>query len=96
MIMSQGRKTNNGYVIENGKVVAWFNPNLKGRAEDYEEQIAELRAEIEALKQKQDKDGLMDAQRAAADIDIQVNTKQVERAADQVKKEIDKALKNLF
>ena len=97
MIMSQGRKTNNGYVIENGKVIAWFNPNLNGRAEDYEEQIAELRAEIEALKQKQDKDGLMDAQRAAAaDIDIQVNTKQVERAAADVKKEIDKALKNLF
>lgn len=97
MIMSQDRKTNNGYIIENGKVVAWFNPNLKGRAEDYEEQIAELRAEIEALKQKQDKDELMSAHNAAtADIDIQVNTKQVERAADQVKKEIDKALKNLF
>ena len=53
-------------------------------------------AEIEALKQKQDKDELMDAHRAPADIDIQVNTKEVQRAAADVKKEIDKALKSIF
>lgn len=96
--MQNYKRTNSGYVFnEKGDVVAWYNPNLKGRAEDYEEQIAELRAEIEALKQKQDRDELMSAHNAApADIDIQVNTKQVERAAADVKKEIDRALKSLF
>lgn len=93
--MSQNRRNNNGYVIDNGKVVAWFNPNLKGRAEDYEEQINELRAQIDELKQKKDKEELNTIS-AAPSIDLQVNTKQVERAADQVKKEIDRALKNLF
>ncbi len=95
--MQNYRRTNSGYVIENGKVVAWFNPNLiDGRtAADYEEQINELRAQIDELKQKQDKEELNTIS-AAPSIDLQVNTKQVERAADQVKKEIDRALKNLF
>lgn len=95
--MQNYKITNSGYVFnEKGQVVAWYNPDLKERA-DYEEQINELRAEIEALKQKQDKDELMSAHNAAhADIDIQVNTKEVQRAATDVKKEIDKALKSIF
>ena len=98
--MQNYRRTNSGYVIENGKVVAWFNPNLiDGRtAADYEEQINELRAEIESIKQKQDKEELITLGRAAdgLEVDLQVNTKQVERAAADVKKEIDRALKNLL
>lgn len=98
--MQTYRRTNSGYVIENGKVVAWFNPNLiDGRtAADYEEQINELRAEIESIKQKQDKEELITKGRAAdgLEVDLQVNTKQVERAAADVKKEIDRALKNLL
>lgn len=98
--MQNYRRTNSGYVIENGKVVAWFNPNLiDGRtAADYEEQINELRAEIESIKQKQDKEELITMGRAAdgLEVDLQVNTKQVERAAADVKKEIDRALKNLL
>ena len=98
--MQNYRRTNSGYVIENGKVVAWFNPNLIDghAAADYEEQINELRAEIESIKQKQDKEELITMGRAAdgLEVDLQVNTKQVERAAADVKKEIDRALKNLF
>ncbi len=98
--MQNYRRTNSGYVIENGKVVAWFNPNLiDGRtAADYEEQINELRAEIESIKQKQDKEELITMGRVAdgLEVDLQVNTKQVERAAADVKKEIDRALKNLL
>ena len=95
--MSQDRKTNSGgYVFHEGRIVAWVNPNLKGRAEDYEEQINELRAEIDALKQKQDRVELMNAQSAPPSVDIQVNTKQVERAAADAKKEIDRALKSIF
>lgn len=98
--MQNYRRTNSGYVIENGKVVAWFNPNLiDGRtAADYEEQINELRAEIESIKQKQDKEELITMGRATdgLEVDLQVNTKQVERAAADVKKEIDRALKNLL
>ena len=94
--MQNYKRTNSGYVFnEKGDVVAWYNPKLKDAA-DYEEQIAELRAEIEALKQKKEKDELMNAQSAPPSIDLQVNTKQVERAAADVKKEIDRALKSLF
>lgn len=91
--MQQNRRNNNGYVFdEKGNIVAWVNPNLKGSAADYESQINELRADLEALKQKQEKED----RAAPVDCEIQVNTKQIERAAADVKKEIDKALKNLF
>lgn len=94
--MQTYRRTNSGYVFnEKGQVVAWYNPDLKERA-DYEEQINELRAEIDALKQKQDRVELMNAQSAPPSVDIQVNTKQVERAAADAKKEIDRALKSIF
>lgn len=100
--MSQYRRTNSGvsyrvnsgYIFDDkGKIIGWCNTGE--RAADYEEQINELRAQIDELKQKQDREELNTVS-AAPSIDLQVNTKQVERAADQVKKEIDRALKNLF
>lgn len=103
MIMSQYRRTNSGvsyrvgagYIFDrNGNIIGWCNTD-GNTAADYEEQINELRAQIDELKQKQDKEELNTIS-AAPSIDLQVNTKQVERAADQVKKEIDRALKNLF
>ena len=91
-------RSESGYIFdEKGRIVAWVNPNRDNARADYEEQINELRAEIESIKQKQDKDELKTMGRAdAADIDLQVNTKQVQSAAADVKKEIDKALKSLF
>ena len=101
--MSQYRRTNSGvsyransgYIFDSkGNVIGWFNTD-GNTAADYEEQINELRAQIDELKQKQNREELNTIS-AAPSIDLQVNTKQVERAADQVKKEIDRALKNLF
>ncbi len=87
---------NCGYILnDEGKIVGWVNPSRGSMRADYEEQINELRAQIDELKQRQDRKELNTIS-AAPSIDLQVNTKQVERAADQVKKEIDRALKNLF
>lgn len=77
MIMSFYRRTNSGvsyrvgagYIFDSkGNVIGWCNTD--GHAADYEEQINELRAEIESIKQKQDKEELITMGRAADGLEV--------------------------
>ena len=91
-------RSDSGYIFDDeGNIVAWYNPTSKWKTPaDYEEQINELRAEIDMLKQKQQQNELKGAQSAAPlQCNLQVDSKQIYHAADQIKKEIDKAFRNL-
>lgn len=85
------KKTKGNYIVnDEGKIVAW----VRTKEDQIDDELQLLRYEIEKLKQEKEEKEAQIIGNSAAEVraEVKVNTDDIRRAGDQIKKELDKIL----
>lgn len=85
------KKTKGNYIVnDEGKIVAW----VRTKEDQIDDELQLLRYEIEKLKQEKEEKEAQTIGNSAAEVraEVKVNTDDIRRAGDQIKKELDKIL----
>lgn len=86
------KKTKGNYIVnDEGKIVAW----VRTKEDQIDDELQLLRFEIEKLKQEKEEKEAQTIGNSAAEVraEVKVNTDDIRRAGDQIKKELDRILK---
>lgn len=86
------KKTKGNYIVnDEGKIVAW----VRTKEDQIDDELQLLRYEIEKLKQEKEEKEAQTIGNSAAEVraEVKVNTDDIRRAGDQIKKELDRILK---
>lgn len=86
------KKTKGNYIVnDDGKIVAW----VRTKEDQIDDELQLLRYEIEKLKQEKEEKEAQTIGSNAAEVraEVKVNTDDIRRAGDQIKKELDRILK---
>ncbi len=86
------KKTKGNYIVNHeGKIVAW----VRTKEDQIDDELQLLRYEIEKLKQEKEEKEAQTIGNSAAEVraEVKVNTDDIRRAGDQIKKELDRILK---
>lgn len=86
------KKTKGNYIVnDEGKIVAW----VRTKEDQIDDELQLLRYEIEKLKQEKEEKEAQTIGSSTAEVraEVKVNTDDIRRAGDQIKKELDRILK---